>query len=62
MAKDRDQKFEIFEFPTMETNGEIKMKNINMYDFFNDLTLEDPNTFLFEFELVCKTYDYAFDD
>jgi hypothetical protein len=64
MAEDGDQQYEIFEFPIRETNGETKMKNINPSSLphFHGLISEDPNTFLFEFEVVCRTYDYASDD
>jgi len=36
------------------------MKNINLVDLpnFHGLSTEDPNTFLFEFEVVCQTYDH----
>jgi hypothetical protein len=40
-------------------------KNEEYQSFFSSSLswpyLEDPDTFLFEFEVVCKTYDYAFD-
>lgn len=29
---------------------------------FHGLTIEDPNTFLFEFVVFCRTYDYAEDE
>ena len=36
------------------------MKNINPSSFphFHGYASEDPDTFIFEFEVVCKTYDY----
>ena len=48
-------------FPIRETNADTKMKNINSYALpqFHGLTSEDPNTFLFEFAIICKTYDYT---
>ena len=51
-------------FPIRETNGDTKMKNISpsALPHFHGLTTEDPNTFLFEFAVLCRTYDYAKDE
>ena len=51
-------------FPIRETNGDTKMKNISpsALPHFHGLTLEDPDTFLFEFVVICGTYDYTSDD
>jgi hypothetical protein len=51
---------EVFEFPIRETNGETKMKNINpsTLPHFHGLVSEDPDTCLFDFAVICKTYDY----
>lgn len=51
-------------FPIRETNGDTKMKNINpsTLPHFHGLTTEDLNTFLFEFVVICRTYDYAEDE
>ena len=48
-------------FPIWETNGDTKMKNISpsALPHFHGLTTEDPDTFLFEFVVICQTYDYA---
>lgn len=37
------------------------MKNINpsVLPHFYCLTIEDPDTFMIEFSVVCKTYDYT---
>jgi len=42
-------------FPIRETNGDTKMKNISpsALPHFHGLTTEDPDTFLFEFYVVC---------
>ena len=42
-------------FPIRETNGETKMKNISSFALphFHGLTIEDPDTFLFEFVVIC---------
>jgi len=41
-----------------ETNA--TMKNISAFvpPDFHGLKSEDPETFLFEFEVLCRTYDY----
>ena len=51
-------------FPLRETNGDMKMKNISpsALPHFHGLTIEDPDTFLFEFVVLCRTYDYAEDE
>jgi len=57
---------EIFEgvFPIRETNGDTNMKNISpsTLPHFHDLITEDPDTFLFEFDVICRTYDYTNDE
>jgi hypothetical protein len=52
---------EIFEFPILEFDGEAKMKNIDpsALPHFHGLVFEYPNTLLFEFAVICKTYDYT---
>jgi len=39
------------------------MNNIPHSSFlnFHGLSKEDPDTFLFEFDILCKIYDYAID-
>jgi hypothetical protein len=63
MVDDGDQ-VKVFEFPIQETNGETKMKNINPSSLphFHGLTTKDLDTFLFEFVVVCRTYDYTSDE
>lgn len=57
---------EIFEgsFPIRETNGDTKMKDRSPFvlPHFRGLTTEDPDTFLFEFSVICQTYDYTDDE
>jgi len=68
MAKNRNDKgnTERVEgaFPMRETNGDTKMKSIipSALLHFHGLTTEDPNTFLFEFVIICRTYDYIDDE
>eukprot|EP00253_Pinus_taeda_P022572 PITA_22572 len=42
----------------------MKMKNISpsALPHFHGFTTEDPDTFLFEFDVLCRTYDYAEDE
>eukprot|EP00253_Pinus_taeda_P029834 PITA_29834 len=42
----------------------MKMKNISpsALPHFHGLTTEDPDTFLFEFVVLCRTYDYVEDE
>ena len=51
-------------FPIRETNRDTKMKNISpsVVPHFHGLTTEHPNTFLFEFVVICRTYDYTNDE
>ena len=51
-------------FPIRETNGDTKMNNISpsALRHFHGLTTEGPDTFLFEFAIICRTYDYAEDE
>lgn len=47
-------------FPIRETNGEPRMKNIRLVSLshLHGLTYEDSDTLMFEFCVVCRTYDY----
>ena len=51
-------------FPIRDTNGDARMKNISPSSLphFHGLTFKDPDTFLFEFVVICRTYDYTSDD
>ena len=44
-------------FPTLETNGNTKLKNISpsALPHFHGLTTKDPDNFLFEFVVICQT-------
>jgi len=65
MAENRNERGDIERvygaFPIRETNGDENMKNIShsALPHINGLTLEDPNTFLFEFVVIYITYDYT---
>ena len=51
-------------FPIRETNGDARMKNIipSALPHFHGLTLEDPDTFSFDFFVIYRTDDYTSDD
>jgi len=51
-------------FPIIESNGEARMKNISLVSLsdFHGLTTKYPNTFMFEFVVVCRTYDCSYDE
>ncbi len=51
-------------FPIREANGEARRKYIipTSLQHFLGLTSEDLDTFMFESIVVCRTYDYAYDD
>jgi hypothetical protein len=52
-----------FGFPIKETDEETKMKNIphSTLPNFHGLSKEDLDTFLFEFDVLCRSYDYVTD-
>ena len=56
-----------FRFPILDTSiilgEEVKMKNIppSILPNFYGTTFEDPNSFLFEFDILCRTYGYTDD-
>jgi len=52
------------DFPIRETNGDTKMRNISpsALPHFHGLTSKDPDIFLFEFVVICRTYDYITDN
>jgi len=53
--------FPTFEFPIENILVEAPMKNIPLSTLpnFHGLTSEDPDTFLFEFDVLCRSYDYT---
>ena len=56
-----------FRFLILDTNAilgeEVKMKNIppSILPNFYGMTSEDPDSFLFEFDILCRTYGYTDD-
>ena len=55
-----EEKLVTFEFPIKETGGATKMKKIppSALPNFCGTSSEDPNAFLFEFDVLCRSYDY----
>jgi hypothetical protein len=52
-----------FRFPIRGSNEETKMKNIPHSTLlnFHGLSKEDPENFLFKFNVLCRSYDYVSD-
>ena len=50
-----------FHFPIPPQQGNQNLKNIPNATLpkFYGLIIEDPKTFLFEFDILCKSYDYT---
>ena len=53
----------IIEFPIGNLGSGVPTKPIPLVALskFHGLVSEDPNTFLFEFDIVCRGYDYTTD-
>ena len=51
-------------FPIREVDGDTRMKIISPLALahFHGLTSKDPDTFMFEFFVVRRNYDYTYDD
>lgn len=49
------------QYPIIETTVNTPMKAIPLQNIptFHGLTSEDPDAFLFEFDLLCQVYDYT---
>lgn len=58
-----DANITTFEFPINNIEGEAPIKNIPLSSLpsFQGMTMEDPDTFLFEFHVLCRSYDYTID-
>jgi len=52
-----------FEFPIRNIRIEAPMNNIPISSLpsFQGMIMEDPDTFLFEFDVLCISYDYTAD-
>ena len=49
------------QFPIQQPEGITPMKNISpsVLPCFHGKATEDPNDFLFEFDILCRSYDYT---
>jgi hypothetical protein len=50
-----------FGFPILDREMKIQMKNIppSSLPNFHGMVTEDPDTFIFEFDVLCHSYDYS---
>jgi hypothetical protein len=51
----------VFPISYITTRGMAPMKNIPLSDMpnFHGLSTEDPDEFMFEFDILCRSYDYT---
>ena len=51
------------QYPIVDHATNAPMKSINLHHIptFHGLTTEDPDAFLFEFDVLCRGYDYTTD-
>ena len=56
-----DNEEDPFGFPIQETDVNVQMKNIPPFVLpnFKGMRSENPETFLFEFEIICRSYGYS---
>jgi hypothetical protein len=52
---------ETFGFPILDIARDIAMKNIPLSSLphFHGMSTEDPDSFLFEFDILCRSYNYT---
>ena len=52
-----------FRFPIFDSTEDVTMKNIppSALPHFHSMSTEDPNSFLFEFDILCHSYNYVND-
>ena len=60
MDGDDDNKEDRLGLPIQDIDGSVHIKNIppSFLPKFNGLRIEDPETFLFEFKIISKSYGY----
>jgi hypothetical protein len=51
---------ETFGFPILDIAKDVAMKNIPLSSLphFRGMSTEDPDSFLFEFDILCRSYNY----
>ena len=64
MEGKRDAKVVTFEFLDKNPRGVVQMHRIppSSLPNFHSLENEDPDAFLFQFEVICRGYDYCTND
>ena len=52
---------ETFGFPILDMAKDVAMNNIPLYSLphFRGTSTEDPDSFLFEFDILCRSYNYT---
>jgi hypothetical protein len=52
---------ETFGFPILDIAKDVSMKNIPLSSLphFQGMSIEDPDSFLFEFDILCRSYNYT---
>ena len=60
MVGKKDVEFDSFKFPIRDSRGVAPMKGISPHVLpnFHGLENEDPDIFLFQFEVLCRGYGY----
>jgi hypothetical protein len=50
-----------FGFPILDITNDVAMKNIPLSSLphFRGMSIEDPESFLFEFDILCRSYNYT---
>jgi hypothetical protein len=56
-----ENEIETFGLPILDIAKEISMKNIPLSSLphFRGMSTEDPDLFLFEFDILCRSYNYT---
>jgi hypothetical protein len=64
MAGKKETEVVTFEFPTRDLEGVVQMQSISPSNLpnFHGLANEDPDAFLFQFEVLCRGYGYFTND
>jgi hypothetical protein len=52
---------ETFGFPILDITRDVSMKNIPLSSLphFHGMSTKDPDSFLFEFDILCRSYNYT---
>ena len=61
MDEDDENEEDPYGFPIQENDINVQMKKIHPYVLpnFKGMRLEGPETFIFEFEIICRSYGYS---